>query len=332
MTSGFHNNQLVFFVGRGRSGTTLLSKILNTHPQISIAPEGLFIRNLYHKYKNVHWNQNRLRAFINDVFLERKMDYWEVDEVEFKNKYVEKFSDTKSFEEACLNVYRCYALFQNKPGDVVLGDKNPHYSLYIRQLKTLYPDALFVHLVRDYRDNVLSFKNVDFDVNNTAALAKRWNIFNKKIISSLRTFPNHYYRLSYENLVADPETTLQALCKYLSIPYDRRMLSFYIYQKNEKRPWHKNIKKPLSSAHLYRWKSKMISSDLSKVESICGNMGRDFDYLPSLNNNQRPLPIQVLTGIIMGKIITFMENGIFYIPFKTRTAIMNFYRKMAGAK
>lgn len=329
-----HHNQLVFFVGRGRSGTTLLSKMLNTHPQISVAPEGLFIRNLYHKYKNSHWKRDLLEAFIDDVFRERKMEYWEVDRTEFKRRYVEEFGgdSTHSFADACLNVYRCYAMFQNKSPNVVLGDKNPHYSLYIRQLLALYPSAIFVHLVRDYRDNLLSFKNVDFDVNNTAALAERWKIFNRRIEKTLHPYPEHHYQLRYEDVVAQPEPTLRQFCQYLGLSYDERMLTFYKYQENEKRAWHQNIKKPLSADHLNNWKTKITADDLQQVELICGQLGKRYGYPLSGNSIPKMSILKVLPGRFLGKLVTFAESAIFKIPFKIRTGIMNFYRKRAGAK
>ena len=44
------NKSFFVIVGRGRSGTTLLSKILNSNNLISIPGELFFIINLYKKY------------------------------------------------------------------------------------------------------------------------------------------------------------------------------------------------------------------------------------------------------------------------------------------
>ncbi len=335
MSKLYYNNQLVFFVGRGRSGTTLLSKILNTHPQISVTPEGLFIRNLYGKYQNSNWNQPELEEFIDDVFQENKLEYWEVDKTEFKRKYIENLTDQKvsCFAEACLHIYRCYAAFQGKSLDnIVLGDKNPHYSLYIPQLRALYPTAIFVHLVRDYRDNILSFKNVDFDVNNTAALAERWTIFNKRIDKALHSYHERSYLLRYEDVIAQPEDTLKNLCQYLGVSYDERMLEFYKYQTNEKRAWHQNIKKPLSAENLDVWKTNMTYNDLKQAEKVCGKVGQKYGYELSGEVNQNANIFNIITGLLFGKFVTFAESAIFMIPFRIRTGIMNFYRKKAGAK
>jgi len=66
---------MFFIVGRGRSGTTLLRLLLDTHPKISVAPEAQFIMNLYGKYAGVtEWDDDRILAFYNDLWLEKRLD------------------------------------------------------------------------------------------------------------------------------------------------------------------------------------------------------------------------------------------------------------------
>ena len=64
------NEKSFFIIGRGRSGTTLLSKLLNEHKQIHIPPESFFILNLLEKYKNKPLKKNEIVNFVNNLFKE----------------------------------------------------------------------------------------------------------------------------------------------------------------------------------------------------------------------------------------------------------------------
>ena len=54
--------KILFIVGRGRSGTTLLARMLTHHPLIAVAPEGFFAMNLERKYRAGPWNERRIAA------------------------------------------------------------------------------------------------------------------------------------------------------------------------------------------------------------------------------------------------------------------------------
>lgn len=71
--------KLLFILGRGRSGTTLLSKILNAHDQLAVAPEGFFALSLMNKYQHASWTNKTLEAFLEDLELEARMQTWELD-------------------------------------------------------------------------------------------------------------------------------------------------------------------------------------------------------------------------------------------------------------
>ena len=50
-----------------------------------------------------------------------------------------------------------YAVYAEERGKARWGDKTPMYMQNLRLLERLFPDALFVHLIRDGRDAALSF-------------------------------------------------------------------------------------------------------------------------------------------------------------------------------
>ena len=70
---------MFFIVGRGRSGTTLLSRMLGMNPKLHIAPEGLFILDLFKSFGGLtpsDWTDKKLRQFVDEVCLFRRMAAW----------------------------------------------------------------------------------------------------------------------------------------------------------------------------------------------------------------------------------------------------------------
>ncbi len=56
---------VVFIVGFGRSGTTLLQELMNAHPNVIGPPEYSFIVYLYSRYGNKkHWTKADIAEFI----------------------------------------------------------------------------------------------------------------------------------------------------------------------------------------------------------------------------------------------------------------------------
>lgn len=121
--------QMLFILGRGRSGTSLLQTILNAHSQISVAPEAQFIMFLRKKYQNAHWNESTIASFSKDIWFEERLVNWHFS----KDKLKEDLLTIKepNYAACCQQVYVSYTKSKNKDQVKVLGDKNPYYALYV---------------------------------------------------------------------------------------------------------------------------------------------------------------------------------------------------------
>ena len=76
--------KMLFILGRGRSGTTLLSKILNAHPNLYIAPDTQAIKNLHDRFTGKNWSEHTIDQFIDELFCENRFNYWSVSKKELK--------------------------------------------------------------------------------------------------------------------------------------------------------------------------------------------------------------------------------------------------------
>lgn len=138
--SGLKNPKVVFFiVGHPKSGTTWLSEILNSHPQICCRREGhFFFRNDgYNTLSNAFRSSKHLRHWAS-----RDFNHWSKDlnsELRYFNKLLVQFYLQRETEQT---------------GKPIIGDKSPSYQL--TEMAELFPEAKAIHIVRDGRDVTVS--------------------------------------------------------------------------------------------------------------------------------------------------------------------------------
>jgi hypothetical protein len=313
-----------FIIGRGRSGTDLLVTLLNKHPDIYFAPESLFVMNLYKKYRNKTFTAKAVKtSFYRDLWKEIRLStWWNIDKAALKKEIIEN-PEIKTFKDACIQVYHHQAVREGKREVVILGDKNPTYTLFVQELKQVFPESKIIYMVRDYRDNILSYQNVDFDLNNTAALAERWRYYNAKILQSY-SGDNNAILLKYEDLISDAEKTLKQITDFLQVDYHPEMLQVSKSNPNNLRKWQQNLAKPIEKSFAFKWKKQMAEKDVKIADTICKEVAEALGYKPKYQNSS--LPFSAKFGKILGRAANFIEQHFFDVPFEIRNLVLTTYR------
>jgi hypothetical protein len=128
----------VFVVGCAKSGTTWLQNILNGHPRMALNGEGRFT-----------W---RMFPFIAQAF-----KAFNTDQAKFVGKEVTLLRDVDLVMCARMlfdiQLFRYAEISGKALGAIqVIGDKTPQHCLSIPLLNQIYPEAKFIHIIRDPRD------------------------------------------------------------------------------------------------------------------------------------------------------------------------------------
>ncbi|TXB64204.1 sulfotransferase [Vicingus serpentipes] len=282
-----------FIVGIGRSGTTLLTDMLNGNPSISAAPENNFI--LFGKDLS-SLSGNKLITEFKTLFKlnhNHTQSIWKPD-LSFLEKY-DLNEPHISYQDLCKEVYLNNNLAKDKNLIKVFVDKNPVYSLYVKNLITLFPDAKFIILTRDYRDNIVSRRtHTEGTISKLmVSYAASWNLYYKSILKYEQKFPNKFTRVKYENIVNKPKETLNKITDFLNIAFDEQMLHNHensVMKKFEKADlpqaakdkiieMHNRLKMPLNNERINYWENKFSALDLILIETICSKTAKEFDYL-----------------------------------------------------
>jgi len=159
MRQGYYKDkyQLVFIVGSGRSGTTLLRNALNEYENIVMLPETNYFSNIYSR-RAFNRNGNNLI----DIFAEpasrigkgfRYDSIWDTVDINRLAK-VAVFESYESFLDSIIK----YFIKINRGSDVVI-EKTPGHLFYLKSIRKLYPDSKVIYIERDIRQVVSSYKN-----------------------------------------------------------------------------------------------------------------------------------------------------------------------------
>ncbi|NOY17543.1 MAG: sulfotransferase [Gammaproteobacteria bacterium] len=207
----------IFIMGCPRSGTTLISQILNSHPDFAIYHESYFYHILTGemKYYGDLSRHENLRYFVSDVIdiIKRKA----TDEHDFQPDLdsVIEMTGNHSLSGVIASVLTLYAQQHNK---IRGGDKTPENYEYLNRIGSELPDSPVLFVVRDPRDVCLSSRKLfNSSLQRTSRL---WN-------ESIQRYAFHkdaVKLISYETLVENPEAEVKAICHHIGISYTPEML------------------------------------------------------------------------------------------------------------
>ena len=242
-----------FIVGVGRSGTTLLASILNRHPEVCVTPETHFFRLVYEypgglkKFKR-NWPDS-LREIMHKMHPTKA---WQPD----PESIISKFDSFPGIDILFKCIGEQIADIFNKP---LWIEKTPNHINYLKEIRYFFPNAPIIHIVRDGRDVALSLLKVKWASQSYIENLLHWK---RGILISKEFF--YYDKLSlvirYEDLVQDTELTIKKICAWLGIKFSPKLLipdgteDFLI---EIGRSHKNNIKTPVNTSRMYRWKNKL---------------------------------------------------------------------------
>jgi Sulfotransferase family len=195
-----------FIVGCPRSGTTLLRRLLNSHPRLAIPGESHFIPHLRRGYRDPR-NDREARELAARILRLRWIRDWGM------TIEPSAFAGDRTLRQILARLYGAWAHDRQK---VRWGDKTPQYVAVIPVLLDIFPDARIVHIIRDGRDVALSLVDVRFGANNVFVAAREW----RHLVTAGRRAgaalpPETYLEIRYEALLDRPAETMAAVCAFL---------------------------------------------------------------------------------------------------------------------
>jgi hypothetical protein len=284
---------IAFMIGMGRSGTTLLTNMLNSHPEVISTPENEFVLFAAKSFKDKNFDN---AAVVNDFMNLFKYNFHTEPSIWVPAAKIRediKNSSDKNFVNVCKLTYLNYPLAGQKKNVSLLVDKNPVYSLHTSTLHELFPDAKYIILVRNYKDNVLSRKKYAYKPTSVFELGVSWNFYYETIFKTAALRKLQMYILRYEDLVSTPKETLQKLFIYLDIGFKEEMLNYKEKAGEMKKhlkentsgekfdkvmQMHGNLESDINTTRINAHERELSEEENSILDYICYNMANQFGY------------------------------------------------------
>lgn len=211
-----------FIVGCGRSGTTLLRAMLDSHPEIAIPPESYFTVALLKQRDEFEQPGGLNRSvFLDELTGTRSFGEWGLGKDQLTSWPA--LVEATDVPGAIAAVYGCYAARHGKTRAV---DKTPFQGPNIGLLAASFPAARFIHLIRDGRNVAQSLATMSFGPDSLDGAILEWRRHVDAIDRYGDANPGAVLAVRYEDLVADPPTMLASICSHLGVEFDEAMLSY----------------------------------------------------------------------------------------------------------
>lgn len=265
----------LFVLGVSRSGTTLLRVILDRSPGLAIPDETFFIPQLAHR----HRSPVDSGEFLDDLRRLPRLAAWGVS----ADDLAARLRPGMSVSEALDATFSAYAEKHAKPR---WGDKTPMYMRHLGLIDRLFPDAQYVHLVRDGRDAALAFLDMPAGVvtrtwahpRSAAGFACEWSteVARARALGS-RVGPSRYLEIRYEALVEDTPPVVESVCAFANVPFEPAMLEYSRAVDVSEKPHHQRLLQPPTKG-VRDWRSQMSDGDVREFEAIAGGLLADLGY------------------------------------------------------
>jgi hypothetical protein len=291
----------IFIGGCPRSGTTLLGAMLGAHDRVVCLPEAPFIGMLAASLRRSAPTRETLARLHKDVRADFKFAFLNIAKADLEACAA---APAHSYAQVIDGYIGCFARANGKSDACHWVDHSPTNIMYNARLSAEFPDAKFVHIVRDGRAVSASWIPLDWGPNTIASAARTWVANVAYGLAAEGAIPAaKIRRVSYEALVTDPDRVLKQLCVWLGLPYQPSMRAgkgFQVpaYTRNQ----HDLIGQPASAARIDRWRTNLTAREVEIFETITGDLLVNLGYeLVTSGRNLEPSNLEKIRMELVDK-------------------------------
>lgn len=274
-----------FIVYDNRSGSTQLSSLLDSYESVAVSKETDFVfRVLEYKWQGA-FNIDHFFAYLNKTrFNELKISFDEL-----KNK----LGEAQKIDHKVLldTIGDLYFEKEGQASCQLKIIKGPKIQYYIKELNQLYPDAKYIHIIRDGRAVLNSKKNTisvykvgdeyaskkAMDI-NTVHTAMKW-VEKAKLIEG---YPN-VVTVKYESLVTDTANELERIIKFCRPNLEVKKRGDAEGFKDQKiddvyKVVHDKVGEEQKKSRIVAWKDELSRKDILVYEWIAKDVLKRYQY------------------------------------------------------
>lgn len=293
------NIKLHFILCTERTGSSLLSLMLNLNSEILSPSEEPFALYFYRKYRNkINWSRDDISKYVQEFFLlaEKNTTLYFSERSIFEENLI-RHQEILNWSRLVKLTYLHFIDIKDKSNIEVIVDKQIKYFFHLKLLTKLFPESRFIILVRDVRDNIVSKKNRQLNWNqHPLFLASIW----KDTYQQLHVLkPSSYIVIRYEDIMSNTQDYLKKICDWINVPFQESMtetegkyLALIEAKRNLLDPkfvehllkFHSGLNKPSSTDKIEQYKKNLSQKEIELIENICNKELIQFGYHLTTNH------------------------------------------------
>jgi Sulfotransferase family len=255
--------RMIFIVGSRRSGTFWLQRIVTAHPKVAAVPSEthLFSSGIAPLFAGFQ-HSLRSSAKVGEVYVER---------------------------DAALDAARdmCDVVFgaMLEPGATRIAERTPLHVFHLPLISAIYPDARYIHIIRDGRDVARSIAAQEWGPAEIEEAAAEW----RAAITAAReaALPADIYReVRYEELLREPAPVVSGLYEWLGLPATDDVVA----EAATEAGIGANLGGAPSGIGVAKWREAYSDADLAAFDRVAGGLLRDLGYPAAGESRGRTSP------------------------------------------
>jgi hypothetical protein len=293
-----NDKKLVFVVGSARSGTTWLQRALSQSPDVATGAE-------------THLFSSYLRS-LQDTWDRHKGTYVGLSHLITEEELVDWI---RNFAELCLG-----RIANARPGARIVVEKTPKHGEYAADILRLFPEAFFIHIIRDPRAVVPSLRaafqswGTGWAPDRLADASRKWraDVENARRAASLT---KRYTEVRYERLHADGAGELVRLFAWMGEPVGREEAGAYVaasaFDKVRTTVAEEDVDKQFfRRGEVDSWRRELSGPDIAIIERLTRKQMAELGYEPVAGRRHQTIAVARLGAYVAAnKLAKAMRAG-----------------------
>jgi hypothetical protein len=245
----------------------MLGDMLGAHPECLCLPETQFIIDVERMMVDADFDAKQCLNLLVENWRYKRSG---IRLFEQDRKLLLEQIDAAGFWETLIDIY---ARSVGKGEASVVVDHTPENSKSMIDRWKCFPEAKYIHLIRDGRACFSSVKKLKWGTDSPRAGARWWESWLGYGFYLEQAYPHSCQRVHYESLVRDSSNIMTQLCEFIGIEYDIKMLNGGgLLKPDYTKSQHKLVGKAPTAARLQSWRNELSYRDLLIFNSVCWPM------------------------------------------------------------
>jgi sulfotransferase family protein len=287
----------------------MLGAMIGGHPQCVCVPESHFIEHLLTRGDFNPRAVEPRKTLARIIDHERYRLLWNLS---LDPEAIDPAELGSSYADVLSWLVRAYGRHLGKPTAQLWVDHTPSNFKRGLAMLSMFPDARFIHLVRDGRGVAASILPLDWGPNDVLAAAEFWMArCAAGLAAELRLGPERVLRIRYEDLLLSPERTLRTVAEFAGLSYEPAMAQGTGHSPsryNERQ--HRLVGQPPDQSRAHSWNHSLTPRQIEIFEAEAGGFLETLGYQPEYGVRARPAGPTELLRMNLEAVVLRLRNNL----------------------